>query len=47
MSYIETLPLKNATTMLIYAEKDEIKMDPPYQRMGGVWTLEKKQLLID
>ncbi|WP_205964533.1 DUF262 domain-containing protein [Paraglaciecola marina] len=22
-------------------------MDPPYQRMGGVWTKEKKQLLID
>ncbi|RDX37256.1 DUF262 domain-containing protein [Kangiella sp. HD9-110m-PIT-SAG07] len=47
MSYIETSPIKNTTTMLIYAEKDEIKLDPPYQRMGGVWTLEKRQLLID
>lgn len=47
MSYIETSPLKNTTTMLIYAEREEIKLDPPYQRMGGVWTPEKKQLLID
>ena len=47
MSYIETSPLKNTTTMLIFAERDEIKLDPPYQRMGGVWTPEKKQLLID
>lgn len=47
MSYIETSPLKNTTTMLIFAEREEIKLDPPYQRMGGVWTPEKKQLLID
>lgn len=47
MSYIETSPLKNTTTMLIYAEREEIKLDPPYQRMGDVWPLEKRQLLID
>ena len=33
--------------MLLYAEKDSIRLDPPYQRMGDVWPLEKKQLLID
>lgn len=47
MSYIETNPLKNSTIMLLYSEKDDIKLDPDYQRMGDVWTLEKKQLLID
>lgn len=47
MSFIETNPLKNSTTMMIYAEKDEIKLDPHYQRMGDIWTKEKKQLLID
>lgn len=47
MSYIETNPLKNSTIMLLYSEREEIKLDPEYQRMGGVWTLEKKQLLID
>ncbi|WP_394708360.1 DUF262 domain-containing protein [uncultured Desulfuromusa sp.] len=33
--------------MLLYSERDGIRLDPPYQRMGGVWTKEKKQLLID
>lgn len=47
MSYIETNPLKNSTIMLLYSEREDIKLDPDYQRMGDVWTLEKKQLLID
>lgn len=47
MSYIETSPIKNSTIMLLYSERNEIRFDPPYQRMGGVWTKEKKQLLID
>jgi hypothetical protein len=47
MNYIKTNPLKNSTIMKIYAEKDEIKLDPEYQRMGGVWNEEKRQLLID
>lgn len=47
MSYIETSPIKNSTIMLLYSERAEILLDPPYQRMGGVWTREKKQLLID
>lgn len=47
MSYIETNPIKNSTIIYIYSERDRIKLDPLYQRMGGVWTKEKKQLLID
>ena len=47
MSYIETSPIKNSTNMYLFSERSDIKLDPPYQRMGGVWTLEKKQLLID
>src|SRR5690606_29907509 len=47
MSYIETSPIKNSTIMLLYSERAEIRLEPPYQRMGGVWTKEKKQLLID
>lgn len=47
MNYIETYALKNSTIMLLYSERGEILLDPTYQRMGGVWTLEKKQLLID
>lgn len=47
MSYIETFPVQHSTIMRIYSEKDEILLNPDYQRMGGVWTLEKKQLLMD
>lgn len=47
MSYIETSPLKNSTIMMLHAEKNEIKLDPPYQRFGEIWNLEKKRLLID
>ncbi len=47
MSYIETFPVQHSTILSIYSEKDEIVVDPEYQRKGGVWTLEKKQLLID
>lgn len=47
MSYIETHPLQHSTVQSIYAEWDAIVKDPPYQRNGDVWSLEKKQLLID
>lgn len=47
MSYIETYPIQHSTIMRIYSEKDEIIVNPEYQRNGGVWTPEKKQLLID
>lgn len=47
MSYIETNPVQHATILRIYSEKNEIINSPEYQRNGGIWTLEKKQLLID
>lgn len=47
MSYVDTSVLKNSTIMLLYSERAEINMSPEYQRMGGVWTKEKRRLLID
>ncbi|MBC7284896.1 DUF262 domain-containing protein [Hoeflea sp.] len=47
MSYVETSAMKNSTIMFLYSERDEINMNPDYQRMGGVWTIEKRRLLID
>jgi hypothetical protein len=47
MSFVETSALKNSTIMLLYSEKGRVQMNPDYQRSGGVWTKEKKQLLID
>ena len=47
MSYIETHPLQHSTIQSIYSEWDGVVKDPPYQRNGDIWSLEKKQLLID
>lgn len=47
MSFVETSVLKNSTIMLLYSERDEINLNPDYQRMGGVWTIAKRTLLID
>ncbi len=47
MSYVETSTLKNSTIMFLYSEREEINLSPDYQRMGGVWTKEKRRLLID
>src|ERR1700683_5350529 len=47
MSYVETTAMKNSTIMFLYSERDEINVNPEYQRKGGIWTLEKKSLLID
>ncbi|WPO40626.1 DUF262 domain-containing protein [Tardiphaga sp. 42S5] len=47
MSYVETASMKNSTIMFLYSERDEINLSPDYQRMGGIWTLEKRRLLID
>ena len=47
MSFIETHEMKNSTIMFLFSERDQIQTDPEYQRMGGVWTLEKRRLLID
>lgn len=42
---ISNLPI--SSILFIYTEKDRIQIDPPYQRQSDVWTLEKRQLLID
>lgn len=47
MSYIRTYPLANSAVIRIYSEKERINVEPWYQRRGEVWTLEKRQLLID
>ena len=47
MSFLETFALKNSTIMWIFSERDAIDTNPDYQRMGGIWTSEKRCLLID
>lgn len=47
MANISVDPLKENSLMYIYAIRDEIDMEPNYQRASDIWPLSKKQLLID
>jgi hypothetical protein len=44
---IKAYPLQSSAILRINADKDEICINPPYQRSGDIWDLEKRQLLID
>lgn len=39
--------LSNTSVLFLHSIKDAIEIEPSYQRRGGIWNLEKKQLLID
>lgn len=36
-----------SSVLVVYSERDEIELDPAYQRISGIWTHEKRQLLLD
>ncbi|MDE3135082.1 MAG: DUF262 domain-containing protein [Acidobacteriota bacterium] len=36
-----------SSLLVVYSERGEIKLNPEYQRISGIWTREKRQLLID
>ena len=36
-----------SSVLVVYSERKEIQLDPDYQRISGIWTREKRQLLID
>ncbi len=44
---MEISDLRQSTILYLYSDRKHIKIDPEYQRMGDIWTLEKRQLLID
>ncbi len=46
MAYIDSTPL-DTNILLLYSEKDEIIVNPEYQRNGEIWNESKRQLLID
>lgn len=47
MSYIDTYPLQHSNILSLFADRDQIIMDPEYQRQGEIWSKEKRQLLVD
>lgn len=36
-----------STVLFVHTERDSIQTDPEYQREGDIWTIEKRQLLVD
>lgn len=47
MADFEINTLSRSSVLQIYSQRDVILVDPPYQRMGDIWPLDKRQLLID
>lgn len=47
MNRFEVASMRNSNVAYIHRMRDQIRLDPPYQRQGAVWSTEKKRLLID
>src|SRR5258705_13943409 len=47
MVVLKTYPYPNSAILRLNSERQFINVEPPYQRRSDVWTLEKRQLLID
>lgn len=47
MATLKTYPFPNSSILRLNSEKEVINIEPEYQRQGGIWNLEKKQLLLD
>lgn len=47
MSGFSIAELTQSSILYLYSTRDEIQIDPEYQRMGEVWPMDKRQLLID
>ena len=47
MKYFKVSEFRNSSILRIYSLKNQIQVDPEYQRMSEIWNLEKRQLLMD
>lgn len=47
MNIFETYSLTHNNVLSVYSDRDRIDLSPSYQRQGEIWSLEKKQLLVD
>ena len=47
MARFARVGLPTGTVVEMYAERQTINLDPPYQRQSDLWGAEKRQLLID
>src|SRR5258706_1681289 len=44
---LEITELRSSTVWTLYRMRNRIQLDPLYQRLSDIWSLEKRQLLID
>jgi len=44
---LEIASLHNSSVWALYRMRDRVQLDPEYQRLSDIWTLDKRQLLID
>ena len=47
MCEYEISKLQDSSVLMIYIGRDEIELEPDYQRISDIWNKEKRQLLID
>ena len=47
MTRFEINTLHHSSAWSLYRMRERIDMDPEYQRLGEIWNMEKRQLLID
>lgn len=47
MSIFEVTELRDSTIWKLFRMRERIQVDPVYQRLGEIWTQDKRQLLID
>jgi len=47
LSTFDIFDLRNNSVAYVHRMHDEIRIDPPYQRQGAIWSIDKKRLLID
>ncbi len=40
-------PVESSSILNLFLQRNEIWLDPPYQRAADIWPIEKRQLLID
>ena len=45
--FLGQYPSNSCSILGVYSDREEIELEPDYQRIGGIWTREKRQLLID
>lgn len=43
----EISELRQSTVWALYRMRDRLQLDPDYQRLGDIWPLDKRQLLLD